>query len=1388
MAEAVVFPGSPLHQYLRDVQEPHVAPQDGDLSEASTSGAESQYASSLAETASASRPAEDSAAPTSTITPRSTYLDSCTNTNPATVHPTTSRHAGSDRTSHSPASKSDNQPSITKAEKQVNFFLQLTTSLRALLQHLLLPLVIMIAPHVFAMQQSSEASMSTGPYRQVPSQPTSTSTDQQSHHRDKSFAERFKYAICSSFLLTPSLSISFYETSPPFETQQPAYYKDAPRPGGYIKGQRPSPLPIHKQCYVEPLDAPASILPNASSSTAVHHQRLPRLDTQGRRARNAAFLAAIFLIPPTSKSWQAWFSTLLLITSLTWAFILFLTHTSPDDSIHFSLSRQASPALLTSAASLRNLSTSNEPRQSHREAIRRSALKNVSNLIRAAQQFDLSINKAISAIQEVEIVSRGYKLTHPLPPISRIEAATSHSPSPSRQRRSMAAPILPPTAKLTRTLSGGGIGAPTIKRHTQRPLSLTLSNGRASPFDRPSGRASPAISNIEADLDLTQKLLAEQSTAALASGISAPHRILELRKSVIAALQDVGAACTTSTASLQILADPEELALLYDLYALDASTQEDANQADLSLAWTNGETSAFSDDSPDLEQDRKGRLATTPRNLGSSICSPDLSGPADAFWRPDYSPQATASMHRKRLSLVSNGASVQDQLQQHSPRPASSLSRCSSLVSESGNMSVYRSPRFNYLPDKTTASSGPNESAAAKRLSYMSNSSLTTASYDTRSPAMRNSSIVSSTFSPPRSSAQTYSAATSPQSRATKCSSIIPPNSIFAQMDTLIANVSHTEPADPLSLLSIKSKFEWMHRARRRWLSHVLALPLTTNGNIMLSNGASLPADQYWTAASCEIATLTSTFAEQDKATAQMVAKEMGTDFINALKIKSVDKHAASRSESRNGLLTVPAGESSIGSIVAHPGLEDRLHTMMLSLRSLQSKIRVCAEEIRVKVPPGLHGINDENAGSEQATSASALVDEATSIIQLEKTLESMRDDLLSLSSEWEATVKLVHKEKRRSPSPVPSTTDMESDVATKLNAARDLESPLEPDEDKKGDANRVDRLSSLSERDAEALEHVALSDDEDDSDLAQLLLSSTSPNSLPPPGLEQVFESIAGIARLSGLGVGVEAKNISRAERIQQTKRQRQLDQEKGANDKASHRHTMDSSGIMSELSDVISSRKVVREQRHRSPLPPTAADSAFVYQPEPEPEPEPESEPLAEPALALGSPLDLDPAAQQGVFGPGDSFSEDQAVPRGSLSSLDLARARALQSLQARSPSVASCSTWNSFDGDDSQPRLSDDFSFEPTALESVPEDAGSTALLESRSAHCDSTSRKSTPKASHASLGMGDATPVPDSPFDWGAQVAAYARRKAAAKAQAEAVAIHASASESSMQSYK
>ncbi|TKY88028.1 hypothetical protein EX895_003124 [Sporisorium graminicola] len=1415
MAEPVIFGGSPLDQYLQNADQAEGQPFLDDLDR---NGAPSQSSMPGLGLHLTSTPPRNSSTSISRRGHDLESRDSTRSREPTSRETATTASSGSSRKEaddpsrraqssviadkedrHSLHSLTAQEPVSNPTQEQIlssDFAPQLVSALRTLIRRVLLPLVVAIAHRLFGWWPTNaatdlareDASRST---QRTPATETLNDDDSSS-----SFVERFKYVICSSFLLTPTLSISFYGSSPP--VQMPHTSNDGAtgdkRTSSLVRGRRASPTSIRKQCCVEPVNAPAR---DGDSTIADTHGRLPRLDARERTARNAALLSAVFLIPPISASWRLWFSTLLVVVCLTWGFVALLNHSSLDETIEFTLSRQPDIHATASPVSLRNFAMTDDWSHSEREALQTAILRDVSNLIKAAQDFDVSVNKAISAIQEVEIVSRGYKLTHPLPPISRIEAASGWSTvvSPNGQRRSMTAASGQANGKLGRSLSSGGNGAPTIRRHAQRPLSLSLSNGRTSPMDRASGRASPGVLFEAGEVDHIQKLLAEQSTAPFADGRAVPHRapqrLIDLRKTLVAALEGVGVTFTSSNASLQILADAEELAMLHDLYALDASPQDDVDDADVSHAWSHADTSAISESSPDLEHDRKPWVATTPRNFGSNVRAAELAGYTDLAWRSDLSPQA--SLNHKRLSLVSDASSVLDR----HPRAPSSLSRRSSLVSESGKLASYRSPRFNYVSEQATGASGPNESAAAKRLSYISNSnsSFASGSFDTRSPVMRNSSVVSSAFTPPQSSAQTYSSATSPRSRATKRSSILGPNSIFAQLDPPLTAISSTKSAEPLSLMSIKAKFEWMHRARRRWLCHLLALHLKMRGCVDLTTGENLPCDEYWIAARSTIESASSAMRAQNKIVKEIVEKEMGLDFLRTSRGEApvVQGRQDARPESQGERLAVPVVDANSHSVVGHPGMEDRLHAMMLSLRSLQSKIRVCAEDIRVKAPSGLHGV--ENGRSERVVSLSAEAgDDAATALQLERTIESMRDDLLGLSAEWEATVKLIHKEKRRSPSPHPST-DLEADVS-KSNAARELESPLEADEDatnplggKDGGSKAFsDEVLPLSRRQAQEGDRNDTSDNEDDSDLAVLLLNSTSPNSLPPPGLEQVFESIAGMAGLSGLGTG--GTKLSRAERIEQTRLQRQQEQESRALAKASQRHSMDPSGMMSELNDVISTRKAVRDQRHQSALPLSAAmtngPSASSAQKA--------SAPLfeAQPALALGSPLDLGSAGREGVFGASHSFVDDHAMPRRSLSSLDLARARALQALEARSPSVASSASVSFDSGDESQSRRSEDFSFEPTALESVPEnDAATEALLttipnpsESPLAAWDSGSRKSTPKASQVPLSTSDATPVPDSPFDLGAQVAAYARRKKAARAQAAA--MQASGSESSMSS--
>ncbi|KAI9825773.1 MAG: hypothetical protein M1826_006875 [Phylliscum demangeonii] len=71
-----------------------------------------------------------------------------------------------------------------------------------------------------------------------------------------------------------------------------------------------------------------------------------------------------------------------------------------------------------------------------RVALHQQALQSATKMVAQAQEFDVTAAMAISIIQDVELVSRGYQLGAPLPPISRIEER-SHSRRCFKLRRNL---------------------------------------------------------------------------------------------------------------------------------------------------------------------------------------------------------------------------------------------------------------------------------------------------------------------------------------------------------------------------------------------------------------------------------------------------------------------------------------------------------------------------------------------------------------------------------------------------------------------------------------------------------------------------------------------------------------------------------------------------------------------------------------------------------------------------------------------------------------------------------------------------------------------------------------------------------------------------------------
>ncbi|RMZ77030.1 hypothetical protein DV738_g4556, partial [Chaetothyriales sp. CBS 135597] len=60
-------------------------------------------------------------------------------------------------------------------------------------------------------------------------------------------------------------------------------------------------------------------------------------------------------------------------------------------------------------------------RRQYLKFVRQSALAAASKLVSSSQDFDSSTSAALRYIQEIEVVAKGYDLSHPLPPISRLD-------------------------------------------------------------------------------------------------------------------------------------------------------------------------------------------------------------------------------------------------------------------------------------------------------------------------------------------------------------------------------------------------------------------------------------------------------------------------------------------------------------------------------------------------------------------------------------------------------------------------------------------------------------------------------------------------------------------------------------------------------------------------------------------------------------------------------------------------------------------------------------------------------------------------------------------------------------------------------------------------------
>jgi len=199
------------------------------------------------------------------------------------------------------------------------------------------------------------------------------------------FAEKFRYTIATSYLLAPSLSISKYE---------------------------------HGETNEKTICIP----------DRVYHLRLPdakyRVQTRIAGQLPVGHISAALLF----IGWAVCVKVPVALMLLTLIFIDVCTLILPVSEMlqwppqHLSFSVSTSPETKDGNSFASSQAVLRADEQAY---LRAGLLRGAKDLIDAAQSMDQALNDALSAVQEVELVSRRFPLSSPLPPISRIEASWS---------------------------------------------------------------------------------------------------------------------------------------------------------------------------------------------------------------------------------------------------------------------------------------------------------------------------------------------------------------------------------------------------------------------------------------------------------------------------------------------------------------------------------------------------------------------------------------------------------------------------------------------------------------------------------------------------------------------------------------------------------------------------------------------------------------------------------------------------------------------------------------------------------------------------------------------------------------------------------------------------
>ncbi|CAO1631281.1 unnamed protein product [Sympodiomycopsis kandeliae] len=1078
----------------------------------------------------------------------------------------------------------------------IEFFMEFFETLRRVLVEVALPLsqsllslpLSILATHSPETDSQQEADQSSCREAKEPQ------TDTGSH-----FAEKFKYIICTSFLLTPFLSISFYDPPPakaaPVESEAAvaAAAADLDELKRLIK-RMPDPRQSSDNIVVSIAGLRGSkrlSCQNQYQQTFDVSSSLPPLVGRSRNVRNATFWA-IVLLAVFSPTWAAWFRIALLMTTLSWSLIVadVATMGSPS-TILFTVAapEQAIAQTIDLANTIRCRLAQGE------------VVDSVSRLVLGAQEADKEFNNTLSAIQEVELVARGFKISRPLPPISRIEAATSQFAS---------TPAKPKTTN--------------DAQETSTPRSAPAWKSAEGSISR-----SASATSSESNTKHGGPQAGGRDSATPTRSREELRRMAFLRRNLLQSLEEGRNFCQDLIRELDSLVDHDELAALGEMYASDfnglASAESDMTAgaapfsgstdsrgpSPLPMNSSIANMASAADDSilsNSSMQKRSSWGMTLPRSAvaPSAPRKPGLQGlfdtAADDSVLSSTSLGGIASPRNtpKRFSLTSDGsaAGASGTLSRNGSLLKSKLFTQDSISPDAGgwsgsetstprsalpaadtSSSKPRGSRLSYIAEGSNLN-GPNTSPAAKRLSYQSSDSRpgSQLSQNKRDSMEAASKIQGSPITTWANSLRRRGVSSAGALLALGNNGIISPDHLQSP------NPTSEDVVDPLTLLGLKNAFEQFHSIRRRALCQLLALKFTTNPR-------SPDGRKYWRKIRATVDRCTHRFEHLRSRAEELLSSDMSEEKWGQNGSANVEDGESDRLQS---LMSLPGSTG----LVPFSGFEDKAQTLAQAIRSIQVKLRACAEELQIGVPNPLHGTK---AAKDNRGRQSPILSEAEIIARkesAERIWDTLREDIISLSQEWETGSKILQAEKRRGAAVGPTSPTMpvddrnpDSSMVSEGNATGVLESPLEADED----AVARRRQQSFDEFDSLSPSRNMLASDQGDEtdelsanqlDLTTLLLNSTSAAHLTPPGMEQVYESIT--TALNNSNEPKDGRKLTREERIQKVKEQRQeiLKQQQQPSQRVGG--TDAHAGVVTELKgvlDVIRSQKQAPDHNDETP-----------------------------------------------------------------------------------------------------------------------------------------------------------------------------------------------------------